>query len=68
MSHVVTSGMLIHWALFLGFIFLAAASAVTWLYALGSVMSDTPGKEVPALALYGLPMLAAVWFAVWCVV
>ncbi len=68
MAHVVTSGDLIHWAIFLGFIFLMAASAVTWLYALGCAMSDTPIAGPPTLVLYGLPILAAAWFGAWCVV
>ncbi len=68
MSHVITSGDLIHWGIFLGFIFLVAASAAVWLYALGCVMSDTPSSGPPCWTLYGIPGLALVTFVVWCIV
>ncbi len=68
MSHVVTSGELIHWGIFLGFIFLVAASAVVWLAALGGMMSDSPSDEMPRIVLWGVPGLALVTFAIWCIV
>ncbi len=68
MSHVITSGDIIHWGLFAAFIGFLAASAVVWLYALGSAMSDTPGEGPPSIVLYGMPLLALVTFVVWCIV
>ncbi len=68
MTHVVTPGELVHWAIFLGFIFLLAASAAVWLYALGCAMSETPSEGPPTLVFYGVPGLAMIAFVAWCVV
>ncbi len=65
---MVTSGEIIHWSIFLGFVFFVAAAAVVWLYALGCAMSDTPVAGPPPVVLYGLPGLAAVTFVAWCFV
>ncbi len=66
MRHAVTVHDLIHWGLFSACIGVLAVSAVVWLYALGSMMSDTPGDEVSSVALYGPPIVAVALFVAWC--
>ncbi len=65
MSHAVTVYDLIHWGLFTACVLMLAASAVVWLYALGSMMSETPGDEVSLVALYGPPIMAVALFVAW---
>ncbi len=65
MTHTITGHDLAHWGLFTACVLVLAASAVVWLYALGSMMSDTPGDEVSSAMLYGPPIVAVVLFVAW---